>query len=127
MFPSKRANYITHTTCTNKADEVDLDECLRLKDQGTIVNTLWPVRSKSYFIGMNLGVEVGTLEVSKGALDKGTALTDVIRTWLTTVSPRPTWKALIDALRKPSVNEGVLANEIAKEHCLREWKPDGGI
>ena len=104
----------------------EVDERLGLKDQRTIINTLWRVRRKSYYIGMNLGVEVGTLEVSEGALDRGKALTDVISTWLKTVSPRPTWEALIDALRMPSVGEGVLANEIAEKYCRREWKSDRG-
>ena len=67
---------------------------------------------------MNLGIDEGTLDTFKKK-DIDDAFSDVIKTWLRreTVS---SWKIIIEALRRPSLNEEALANEIAKMHCPSE-------
>ena len=95
-------------------------EQLELKD---VVNALWPTRSKFYTLGLNLDIDVGTLDTFKKK-DIDDAFSDVIKTWLRR-TPEPSWKVIVEALRKPSVKEETLANEIAKAHCPSELRHKG--
>ena len=83
-----------------------------------MVNKLWPVRAKHYYIGLNIGLDVGTLETFQGKTDDE-AFREVIKTRLNK-EPKLTWKDIVGALRQPSVAEEALANEIAKEYCPSE-------
>ena len=56
----------------------------------------------------------------------GDALNLVIETWLQKSDPKPTWRALIQALCKKSVNKGALADETAGKYCLDELRSEEG-
>ena len=97
-----------------------------MKDLNDVVNAVWKIRAKFYNLGRNLDIDVGTLDVAKRR-DDGEALNDVIKTWLQRSTPRPTWKAIIRALRSESVKEGALADEIARKYCPSELEPGRGL
>ena len=99
---------------------------LTLKDMQAVTNILWGIRAEFYNLGMNLGVDEGTLSVAKREGDVGDALNLVIKTWLQKSDPKPTWKALIQALRKSNINKGALADEIAGIYCPDELKYEEG-
>ena len=89
------------------------------KDMRIVIDKVWKIRHKFYNLGMNLGVDAGTLEVAnKKGDDDGLNL--IVKTWLRKSDPKPTWRALIKALRKDSVQEEALADEIAEEYCPDE-------
>ena len=79
-------------------------------------NAIWNIRSKFYNLGFNLGIDSGTLDVANKKSDDE-ALTFIVKTWLQRSTPTPTWKALIQALRRESLKEEALADEIAKKYC----------
>ena len=83
----------------------------------TVINEIWKVRASFYNLGMNLDIDTGTLDVAKRKGDDGEALNLVIKKWLQKNKPKPTWKALIQALRKENIDAGALANEIAAKYC----------
>ena len=70
----------------------------------------WDARSKWYNIGLELNIDQGTLDVIEGdnkGIDK--QFRAMLTTWLKTVNPRPTWEALAEALRSPTVGYEHLA------------------
>ena len=81
-----------------------------------MTNEIWKVRASFYDLGVNLDIDTGTLDVAKGKRDDGEALNLVIKKWLQRNRPKPTWKALIQALRQKNIDEA-LANEIAAKYC----------
>ena len=76
------------------------------------LNDVWdrvyPARSRYYNIGLNLGIDAATLDAIKlnerDQSDRG--LLKVIEHWLRN-SLRPSWKALAESLRAPSVGVDV--------------------
>ena len=70
----------------------------------------WDARSKWYNIGLELNIDQGTLDVIEGdgkSTDK--QFRAMLTTWLKMVDPRPTWEALAEALRSPTVGYEHLA------------------
>lgn len=76
-----------------------------LKD---VVNSVYPARSRYYNIGLNLGIDIGTLEAIKhDERDQSDpCLIKLLQYWFRN-SP-PSWKALSDALRAPNVGVDVI-------------------
>lgn len=92
------------------------------KDMVTVTNAIWKIRAKFYNLGMNLGIDTGTLDCASRKGDDGDALNSVIKTWLQRSEPKPTWSALVQALRGDNVKAGALADEIASKYCPDELK-----
>ena len=93
-------------------------------DMGTVTNEIWKVRASFYNLGMNLKIDAGTLDVAKREGDDGEALNLVIKTWLKKNKPKPTWKALIQALRQKNMKAETLAEKIATKYCPDEITTD---
>ena len=55
-------------------------------------------------------------------------LSEMVKWWLNRVSPQPTWRAVIDALRSPAVGEMKLANQLQLKYCKPQlpWQQDPG-
>ena len=83
----------------------------------TVINEIWKVRARFYDLGVNLDIDTGTLAVAKRKGDDGEAFNLIINRWLQKNKPKPTWKALIQALRQKNLDKGALANEIAAKYC----------
>ena len=68
-------------------------------------------------IGLSLNLSKGELDIIKadcsGARE---CLMEAISKWHSNAEPRPTWKALIDALKTPAVDESVLARHLEENY-----------
>ena len=82
-------------------------------DLHTVLNLTWDARSKWYNIGLNVGIPVGTLKAvnktHRGDCDE--CYTAMLDEWLRN-HPSPTWRALEDALRAPSVKMNHIAEQL---------------
>ena len=91
---------------------------LSLDDLVTVRKELHEARTKWYDIGLELKVPVGTLDsIEAQSDDAKKCLLDTLKHWLKTVDPKPTWQALVDALRSCVVEENQLANSLEEKHC----------
>ena len=93
---------------------------LSIWNLGDVLNHVWPARSRYYIIGMNLGLDHGTLKaiMHDGKDQSGFCLLTMLEHWLTDedINPPPSWKALADALKVPNV--GVDVNTSTTAHAL---------
>ncbi len=88
------------------------------KDLIDVLEAAHSGRNKWYNIGLKLGVESHTLDSIGDRFDDPTdCLREVIKQWLKGVSPQPTWRALVDALRSCVVGEEKLASELEAKYC----------
>ena len=71
------------------------------------------VASKWEIIGIQLQLNSGKLDTLK-AKDDEAALIEVLKMWLRTVDPPPTWKAIIDAVR---LFDPSLAASLTTKYC----------
>ena len=86
---------------------------LSIKDLSKVQRAAWDARSKWCNIGLELNIDPGTLDViERNNMDINDRFRIMLTTWLRTVDPRPTWGALAEALRSPTVG----CEELA-EHC----------
>ena len=87
-----------------------------IADLATVLNDIFPCRAKWYNFGLQLRVAAGTLDCFKVQYsDPGDQLREVLRTWLTT-SESPTWGAMIEALKGPTIEETQLARELQQKY-----------
>ena len=78
---------------------------------------LYPIRRKWYDIGVELGLKVNELDNIKAAnSDHGECLILMIKKWLKSINPLPTWKALGDAIKEDPVSEVGIAEEGSCTH-----------
>ena len=83
---------------------------------------IWEARTQWYNIGLGLALSVGSLDAIKlnnqGQCDP--CLREMLSEWLKRRHPRPTWDALAEALRSPSVGYSHLAEELLLNEMIRE-------
>ena len=98
---------------------VFLPECsvsaeLTPDDLGVVLEAVWEARSKWYNIGLKLGISAGTLDSISKANNQNPddCLTDMIKAWLRSGRPKPSWAALAKALKSPMVGYGHLAEQL---------------
>ena len=85
---------------------------LTICDLKEVRELLFSVRRKWYDIGVELGLGVNELDNIKAAsTDHGECLTEMIKLWLKSINPLPTWKALGHALKAGPVAEVGLAKK----------------
>ena len=81
---------------------------------------------RAYFVGLNLKIPPGVLEsITSRYDDDNERLLYVIMEFLRQIDPKPTWRAIIDALKSPLVGMPRLAEEIEAKYCSPP-KPDTG-
>ena len=82
---------------------------------------LYPVRRKWYNIGIELGLKADELDTisAKHSADHGECLIEMIKLWLKSIDPIPTWTALGDALRSAPINEVELSNNGTYRVCAK--------
>ena len=73
-------------------------------------------------IGIELGLDKTDLDVIKTSCgdDLTKCFTEMLTLWLKQVNPLPTQKALVEALRRPAVNQNQLAERVEKEDFLHD-------
>ena len=97
---------------------------LTIYDLSKVQNThaVWEARAQWYNIGLGLALSAGSLDAIKlnnqGQCDP--CLREMLSEWLKRRHPRPTWDALAEALRSPSVGYSHLAEELLLNEMIRE-------
>ena len=87
-------------------------------DLSTVRNEIHDARTKWYDIGIELKLDVSTLKAIESKYsDSKDCLREVITEWLKAVHPKPTWRSLVDALRRKVVDESHLAAAIEGKYC----------
>ena len=87
-------------------------------DLSTVRNEIHDARTKWYDIGIELKVDVSTLKTIESMYSNSKdCLREVITEWLKAVHPKPTWRSLVDALRRPVVEESKVAAVIEDKYC----------
>ena len=83
---------------------------MKITDLKNIKECAYPARSKWYNIGINLDIDVGTLEaIEKDNMGKSDAcFRELLTKWLRRDDPVPSWKTLTDALQSQTVGINVL-------------------
>ena len=93
--------YIIDSACAGEVSVKDLCKVLRAS---------WEARTKWYYIGLELGIDPETLNTIKGNNDNiDDRFQAMLTAWLKMVDPKPTWEALAEALRSPTVGYEHLA------------------
>ena len=83
-----------------------------LKDVKKLLNE---VRRKWYNIGIELGLDIDELDTIKKGNDPDDCLVEMLKVWLRSIDPCPTWVALAEALK--SEKEFVLARKGIQYTC----------
>ena len=69
-------------------------------------------------IGIELRVPTYALEgIAQNHEDVSDRFREMLVAWLKLVNPKPTWEALVDALRQPAVGEEQLAQSVRQKYC----------
>ena len=88
-------------------------------DVETVVKELLEVQDLSRVIGLQLKVPRRIVaDIHKRYTNPKDRLYYVLVEFLKQVEPRPTWSAIVDALRSPAVNLQYLAQRIQRKYCL---------
>ena len=99
---------------------------LGIADLPTILNYTVPCRAKWYDLGIQLRVDMSTLDCIKVQYsDPREQLREVVKAWLTSIENR-TWGAMIAALKSPVIDEALLARELQQKYCISGQPPVDG-
>ena len=84
-----------------------------------LLNELHPVQASWYYIGLELDIPHTTLngfrQMYSTPLD---LMREMLICWLdTAVNPRPSWEAVVTALRSPLVNMNHVAEQLESKYC----------
>ncbi len=93
-------------------------------DLRTVLTELLPACADWYNIGLALNMSLGTLDGMEGPYKRPRdCLREMLREWLRTSPPDPTWEGLIAALKDPIVGHGTLARQLETKYCTQEPPP----
>ena len=99
---------------------------LTIADLATVINELFPCRAKWYDLGIQLRVDVSTLDSFKVQYDDPSdELREVLKSWLAT-GGNPTWGVMVEALKRPAVGQARLAVELQQKYCTCRQPPKDG-
>lgn len=91
---------------------------LTTNDLGTVLEELVDVSAQWYPLGLQLNIDVGTLDVIKAQYsDPQEQLRGMLRSWLRSICDC-SWKNLVGALRSRSVGENVLGYHLERKYCM---------
>ena len=80
-------------------------ELLGIENRNEIIHLAWDYRARWRFIGRELGIDEGTLEaIAVDEITVDECLSRVITTWLKKINPKPTWSAILAALKSECVS-----------------------
>lgn len=93
------------------SDRLSVDNLVVVQRRLYAVNTKW------YNLGLELGQQVSTLDRidAKYRGDTSKCFREVLTEWLKGVDPSPTWQAMVNALKSPTVAQYHLAEQIETE------------
>ena len=94
-------------------------------DLDTLVTELYEARTKWYFVGLKLKVPADVLDtIESESDDQAERLLRVLKAALKRVEPRLTWRAVVEALRSPTVGLQQLAKTIEAKYCPPAQPPE---
>ena len=87
---------------------------LSVDDLPTVQRTLYEVKTEWYNLGLELGLRVATLDSidARYNSDPSQCFRQFLKEWLKGVNPLPTWQAMVNALKSPTVAQPRLAQQI---------------
>ena len=90
---------------------------LSVDDLAAVQRKLYDVNTKWYNLGLELGLRPPTLDSidAKYNSDPSQCFRQVLKEWLNGVNPPPTWQAMVNALKSPTVSQYKLAEQIQTE------------
>ena len=87
---------------------------MTVKDLKNVRKAVWDARTKWMDIGLELDLSINDLtaieKVHRGNVDM--CFLQMLNLWLKQGDPRPTWSAMIDALKEPVIGFQQLAEEV---------------
>ena len=91
-----------------------------------LLNKLHPVRASWYVFGLQLDIPHTELDcIERKHSNQVNLLCEVLKYWFkTAVDPRPTWEAVVTALRSCTVNERFVAHQLELEYCTQHKTDD---
>ena len=90
---------------------------LNIEDLGIVCEELFDIRAKSYNLGLQLKVPVGTLDsITRQYPDHSDQLRETLKAWLKTATQQK-WQTIVEILRSRTIGESKLANDIQIKYC----------
>ena len=91
---------------------------MELNNLGRVQEEIFEARTKWYDIGLQLNVQVHTLDSIKSQFsDPKDCLREILKVWLKTAG-KTTWKTLVDALMSRTIEESQLAARLKEKYCV---------
>ena len=91
---------------------------LGVDDLSIVLTEIIEAQSHSHYLGLGLGVPPHVLEsIDKTHADHQDRLLHVVKWFLKQVHPKPTWRAITNALKSPLVDLPRLAQTIEEKYC----------
>jgi len=83
-------------------------------DLAAVQRKVFDVRTKWYNLGLELGLQAPTLDSISDQYSRNPTecFCQVLKEWLQRINPLPTWQAMVDALKSPTVAQYQVAEEI---------------
>ena len=80
---------------------------------------LYAARTHWYNLGLKLGLKPDVLDTIKIQCsgDPSECFQVTLKDYLKTITPWPSWMALVEALRSPIVDQPQLAEKVEKKYC----------
>ena len=84
-----------------------------------LLSELHPVYTNWFNIGLELGIPYHKLEcVKQMYINPSELMREMLARWFkTAIDPRPSWEAVVSALRSPSVDAQHLAEQLESKYC----------
>ena len=100
------------------------EELLKRGDVGSILEELLPAQNKSYELGLKLKLEQHVIDgIFNTYPQPQMRLLHILTEFLNSENPRPTWKAIIEAVKSPLVNIQPLARDLEAAHLPHSLTP----
>jgi len=86
-------------------------------DLAAVQKKIFAVRTEWYNLGLELGQRPSTLDsiAVQYSSDPSQCFRQVLKVWLKGVDPSPTWQAMVNALKSPTVAQPQVAEQIQTE------------
>jgi len=110
-IPGYMSDWTSIGSCVCLSDRLSVD------DLAAVQRNLFAVRTEWYNLGLELGQKVSTLD-SISARYSGKpneCFRQVLKEWLQGIDPPPTWQAMVNALKSPTIAQHQVAEQIQTE------------
>ena len=95
------------------------DDELDESNAAELVAEILAVKPKCKILGCLLKVQAADMEIICASyLDQQDRLFHIIDEFLSHKDPKPTWRAILEALRNPLINSARLAEHIEQKYCF---------